>query len=134
MDALVAAMAGGDLAYLLMNTNYRLCHAPFDGMAGGNRLEPRRHGWRHSGRESESDPLSLTPYVDAERVLMIMTRGDAIVPFEAQQALWRAWALPRRSTCRRDIGPRSLFPEVARTSAIEFFERQFAPERIAATR
>ena len=73
VDALVAAMAGGDLAYLLMNTNYRPVSRTVHGMLESTGLS--RDGLLEALESSiTTDPLTLSPYVDAERVLMIMTR------------------------------------------------------------
>jgi hypothetical protein len=78
-----------------------------------------------------TDPLELAPYVDAERVLMIVTRTDAIVPFEAQQALRAEMGTPE--TLYLPTGHRTsvLYMPKVRSIAYEFFARQFAAEPIA---
>jgi dienelactone hydrolase len=131
VDALVAAMAGGDLAYLLMNTNYRRVARTVDEWletSGLTREELRRS----IDERIVTDPLALAPYVDAERVLMIMTRSDAIVPFEAQQALRASLGAPE--TLYLPTGHRTsivFFPRL-RSRAYEFFARHFEAGRVSA--
>ena len=86
VDALVVAMAGGDLASLMMSTNYRRIVRRVDGMLEDSGMS--REGFQETlARRITTDPLALAPYVDADRVLMIMTRTDAIVPLATQEAL-----------------------------------------------
>ena len=86
VNSLVIAMAGGDLSYLLTNTNYRPVVRTIDDMAASLGTSRAALGAKLDA-EIALDPLALAPYVDAERVLMIITRTDAIIPFEAQQQL-----------------------------------------------
>ncbi|MBN1237887.1 MAG: hypothetical protein JXB36_05265 [Gammaproteobacteria bacterium] len=125
VDAVVAAMAGGDLAYLVMNTSYwsvaRRVH----------RMLRKEDMSRDSLRQQiedmiDTDPLALAPYVDAQDVFLVMTRTDMIVPFEAQQALRRRLGQPE--TLYLPTGHRTsvvYFP-LLRSSSYEFFARQFA--------
>ena len=125
IDALVAAMAGGDLAYFLMNTNYRPVSRTVHGMLEATGLS-REVCCRHSIRASRRIRSRLSPYIDAERVLMIMTRRDAIVPFEAQEELLSSMGSPE--ALYLPTGHRTsivYFPKL-RSSAHEFFTRQFA--------
>ena len=125
IDALVAVMAGGDLAYMLMNTNYRPLSRAVQAMLEETGLS--REGLLQELEERfATDPLTFGPYVDAQRVLMIMTRTDALVPFESQQALRTSIGMPE--TLYLPTGHRTslvYFPKV-RSSAYEFFVRQFA--------
>jgi len=130
VDALVAAMAGGDLAYMMMNTNYRPVARRVHGMLEDSGLS-RESLYIDLEKRFTTDPLVLAPYVDAQRVLMIMTRTDAIVPFEAQEKLRASLGDPE--TVYLPTGHRSsvvFFPKV-RGAAFEFFSRQFEGERIA---
>jgi hypothetical protein len=130
VDALVIAMAGGDLSYLLANTNYRPVVRTIDDMAADQGTSREALGAKLDA-EIKLDPLALAPYVDAERVLMIITRTDAIIPFEAQQQLRAGMGSPE--TLYLVTGHRTsvlLFPRM-RNAAFEFFERHFAEQHIA---
>jgi pimeloyl-ACP methyl ester carboxylesterase len=125
IDALVVAMAGGDLSYVMMNTHYRPIVRTVDDLMDDQGLS--RDALRASLDKSiVTDPLALAPYVDAERVLMIMTRTDAIVPFEAQEALRARMGAPETLYLPTGHRPSVLYFPKVRSSAYEFFLRQFA--------
>src|SRR5690606_9256948 len=75
VDAVVAAMAGGDLPYLMMNTSYRA-------IARQIHRTLRETGLSRERLKAQldeliaTDPLDLAPYVDAQDVLLVMTRTD----------------------------------------------------------
>jgi len=125
IDAVVAAMAGGDLPYLMMNTSYRavarqINQALRETGISRDRLEQRL------AEMIDSDPLRFAPYVDAEDILLVMTRTDMIVPFETQEKLRRELGEPE--TLYLPTGHRTsvfYFP-LLRNSAWAFFERQFS--------
>src|SRR5690606_5285142 len=128
VDAIVAAMAGGDLPYLMVNTSYRA-------VARQIHRSLRKTGMSREGLKERldeliaSDPLVFAPYVDAEEVLLVMTRTDMIVPFEAQERLRAELGEPE--TLFLPTGHRTsvfYFP-LLRSSAYDFFERQFSASR-----
>jgi hypothetical protein len=130
VNSLVIAMAGGDLSYLLANTNYRRVVRTIDDLAESQGTSRAELGAKLDA-EMKLDPLALAPYVDAERVLMIITKTDAIIPFEAQQQLRMGMGSPE--TMYLVTGHRTsvlLFPKV-RSAAFEFFERHFAERHVA---
>jgi dienelactone hydrolase len=130
VNSLVIAMAGGDLEYLLANTNYRRVVRTIDDMAASLGTSREALGAKLDA-EIRLDPLALAPYVDAERVLMVITRTDAIIPFEAQQQLRAEIGSPE--TLYLTTGHRTsivFFPKV-RNAAFEFFARRFASQHIA---
>jgi len=128
VDAIVAAMAGGDLPYLVVNTSYRAVARQVHRSLRETGLSRERLKER-LGRLIASDPLVFAPYVDAEDVLLVMTRTDMIVPFEAQVRLRRELGEPE--TLLLPTGHRTsvfYFP-LLRSSAFDFFERQFSAAR-----
>ncbi len=124
VDAVVAAMAGGDLPYLVVNTSYRA-------VARQVQRSLRETGMSREGLQERlaelisSDPIAFAPYVDAEDVLLVMTRTDMIIPYEAQERLRRELGGPE--TLFLPTGHRTsvfYFP-LLRSSAYDFFERHF---------
>ena len=129
VNSLVIAMAGGDLSYLLANTHYRRVVRTIDEMAANLGTSRAALGAKLDA-EIKLDPLALAPYVDAERVFMVITRTDAIIPFEAQQQLRTGLGSPE--TLYLVTGHRTsvlFFPKV-RSAAFEFFSRQFTEQPI----
>jgi dienelactone hydrolase len=130
VNSLVIAMAGGDWSYLLANTSYRRVSRTIDDMADSLGTSREALGATLDAA-IKLDPLALAPYVDAERVFMILTRNDAIIPFEAQQQLRATMGSPEALYLL--TGHRSsvvYFPKV-RNAAFEFFARCFAEPRVA---
>jgi dienelactone hydrolase len=130
VNSLVVAMAGGDLSYLLANTNYRRVVRTIDDMA--NELGTSRAALGEKlGAAMKLDPLTVAPYIDAERVFMVLARTDAIIPFKAQEELRETMGSPESMYLL--TGHRTsvvYFPKV-RTAAYEFFARRFALQQVA---
>lgn len=130
VNSLVVAMAGGDLPYLLANTNYRRVVRSIDEMA--SELGTSREALGEKlGAAMKLDPLDVAPYIDAERVFMVLTRTDAIIPFKAQEQLRETMGSPESMYLL--TGHRTsvfYFPKV-RTAAYEFFARRFALQQVA---
>jgi dienelactone hydrolase len=130
VNSLVVAMAGGDLSYLLANTNYRRVVRTIDDMASELGTSRAALGAKLAAT-MKFDPLAVAPYIDAERVFMVLTRTDAIIPFKAQEELRETMGSPESMYLL--TGHRTsvvYFPKV-RTAAFEFFSRRFALEQIA---
>jgi dienelactone hydrolase len=130
VNSLVIAMAGGDWSYLLANTSYRRVSRTIDDLATSLGTSRAALGAKLDAAV-KFDPLAVAPYIDAERVFMILTRTDAIIPFEAQQRLRATMGSPEALYLL--TGHRAsvvYFPKV-RNAAFEFFERRFAEQRVA---
>jgi pimeloyl-ACP methyl ester carboxylesterase len=124
VEAVVAGMAGGDLPYLFVNTSYR-------SVARQVAREMRQTGLSRDALEArldqqlETDPMELAPYVDAEDVLLVMTRSDWIIPFEAQQALRLRLGRPQSVVLPTGHRTSVVYFPLLRSSAYQFFARRF---------
>jgi dienelactone hydrolase len=130
VNSLFIAMAGGDLSYVLANTNHRRIARTIDGMAEDLGTSREAIGAK-LGAAIKLDPLALARYVDAERVFMVLTRTDAIIPFEAQEELREMMGSPEALYLVTGHRPSVVFFPKVRNAAFEFFARQFAEPRIA---
>jgi len=130
VNSLVIAMAGGDLSYLLANTNYRRVARTIDDMADELGMTRELLGARLDAA-MKLDPLEIAPYIDAERVFMILTRTDAIVPFEAQQRLRDELGSPEALYLLTGHRLSVVFFPKLRNAAFEFFARRFGLESVA---
>ena len=130
VNSLVIAMAGGDLSYLLANTNYRRVVRMIDGMAAELGTSRAAVGAKLDAA-IKLDPLAVAPYVDAERVFMILTRTDAIIPFEAQEQLRETMGSPESLYLMTGHRPSVVYFPKVRNAAFEFFERRFERDAIA---
>jgi dienelactone hydrolase len=130
VNSLVIAMAGGDLSYLLANTNYRPVVRTMDDMAADLGMSREALG-DDLDAAIKLDPLSVAPYIDAERVFMVLTRTDAIIPFEAQQELRATMGSPEAMYLLTGHRLSVVFFPKVRSAAFEFFARRFAQQRVA---
>jgi dienelactone hydrolase len=130
VNSLVIAMAGGDLSYVLANTNHRRIARTIDDMAEDLGTSREAVGAK-LGAAIKLDPLALAPYVDAERVFMVLTRTDAIIPFEAQEELRATMGSPEALYLVTGHRPSIVFFPKVRNAAFEFFERRFAEPQVA---
>jgi dienelactone hydrolase len=130
VNSLVIAMAGGDLSYLLANTNYRRVVRMIDGMAAELGTSREAIGAKLDAA-IKLDPLAVAPYVDAERVFMILTRTDAIIPFEAQEQLRETMGSPESLYLMTGHRPSVVYFPKVRNAAFEFFVRRFERDEIA---
>ena len=130
VHSLVIAMAGGDLSYVLANTNHRRDARTIGAMADELGTSREAVGERLDAA-IKLDALALAPYVDAERVFMVLTRTDAIIPFEAQEELRLTMGSPEALYLVTGHRPSIVFFPKVRNAAFEFFARQFAEPRVA---
>jgi hypothetical protein len=130
VNSLVIAMAGGDLSYLLANTHYRRVARTIDDMAADLGTTRAALGARLDAA-IKLDPLAVAPYIGAERVFMILTRTDAIIPFEAQERLRMELGSPEALYLLTGHRPSVVFFPKLRNAAFEFFSRRFALESVA---
>jgi dienelactone hydrolase len=130
VNSLVIAMAGGDLSYLLTNTNYRPVARTIGDMAADLGTTREALGARLDAA-IKLDPLAVAPYVDAERVFMILTRTDVIIPFEAQQRLRKELGSPEALYLLTGHRLSVVFFPKLRNAAFEFFARRFGLDSVA---
>jgi pimeloyl-ACP methyl ester carboxylesterase len=128
VDAVVAAMAGGDLPYLMLNTSYRAVARQIHRSLRETGLSRERLEER-LGELISSDPLAFAPYVDAEEIFLVMTRTDMIVPFETQERLRHELGEPETLVLPTGHRTSVFYFPLLRSSAYDFFERQFSASR-----
>lgn len=124
VDAVVAAMAGGDIANMLMNTSYGRVTRSISSLLDEYELSSDELQERFA-RKIDTDPLALAPYVDPRDVLLVLARSDVIVPFEAQEALREALGAPEALYLPTGHRTSVFYFPLLRSRAYEFFERTF---------
>jgi hypothetical protein len=73
-----------------------------------------------------TDPVKLAPYVDRDRVLMLIARFDRSVPTPYQLKLWRALGKPRADFVPLGHYTSILALPAHRQNLMSFFEEHFA--------
>jgi len=88
-------VAGGDLPFILATTdqellvNYRNFRMRDDGLASLKEYENKIRA------SMEIDPLLMAPFIDTERVQMVISQNDLTVPTSTQYKLWQALGRPK---------------------------------------
>ena len=94
LKAHVVSLAGGDLPEIIATSNDPLLAKPRAAYLAAQHLDAKTLEARL--RETlRTDPIRLAPYVDASRVLMIITLFDRTVGTSNELRLWRALGKPR---------------------------------------
>ena len=78
-----------------------------------------------------TDPVKLAPYVDRDRVLMLIARFDSSVPTRYQLKLWRAFGKPCADFVPLGHYTSILILPAHRATLMNFFAENFA--QLAAT-
>ncbi len=79
----------------------------------------------HLEQSIVTDPLELAPYIDAEKILMVLTRNDTIVPFEKQQELRTMMGDPEAVYLPTGHWMSAVYLPVMRRTSYQFFARRF---------
>ena len=124
VDATVAVMAGGDLPYIFRNTTDRSVIRAASSVTGRRGLTKNDLAL-HLEQSIATDPLELAPYVDAEKVLMVLARNDTVVPFEKQQELRTMMGNPEAVYLPTGHWTSAVFLPVVRRTSYQFFARRF---------
>ncbi len=95
IDAGVLCLAGGDLADIIQ-------HSTEDRIVRWRRWRQRQDGLgptqitREIERELLTEPLRFGPHVSSDRVFLVATRLDQVVPMHNQDLLWESLGRPER--------------------------------------
>ncbi len=128
VNSVVAAMAGGDLTDVVMSTSYRSINRTIEHQLEVSGLS--REAFRRELDENiRTEPVALAPYVNAEDVLLILTRGDWIVPFSAQEELLESLGNPESLVLPTGHRTSVVYFPLLRSTAFDFFRRRFAVEQ-----
>jgi len=126
IKASVIALAGGNLPYILTySTESGIQEVREDIMrqediTSLNELEQRLKN------ELEHDPLKYAKYVDPDKVFMILSRLDSVVPYGTQLALWEAMGKPKAEVLPFGHYTSILCAPGLRPIIFDFFEEKFA--------
>jgi pimeloyl-ACP methyl ester carboxylesterase len=125
VSAVVAAMAGGDLTYVVRNTSYRSINRRVEYVLSESGLAPEAF-WHEMDQNIHTEPAMLAPYVNAEDVLLVLTRSDWIVPFEAQEDLLSSMGHPESLILPTGHRTSVVYFPLLRNAAHDFFLRRFS--------
>ena len=121
----VIDLAGGPLPGVLKTTDERSLRRDWDRSRASHNLTNRQF-YQSLQAVIRTDPVKLAPYVDRDRVLMLIARFDHSVPTEYQFKLWRALGKPRADFVPLGHYTSILALPAHRQNLMNFFEEHFA--------
>jgi hypothetical protein len=76
----------------------------------------------------ETDTLTIAPHVNADRVLMVLTKYDKTVPYESQLRLRDAMGNPEAITLPTGHNMAAAYLFYLRSRVLKFFDRKLADD------
>jgi hypothetical protein len=121
----VIDLAGGPLPGVLKTSEEHSLRRDWDRSRDSHELTNKQ--FYHALQEVvRTDPVKLAPYVDRDRVLMLIARFDRSVPTPYQLRLWRALGQPRADFVPLGHYTSILALPAHRQNLMNFFAQHFA--------
>jgi pimeloyl-ACP methyl ester carboxylesterase len=128
----VINLAGGPLPGVMKTSEERSLRRDWDRSLAAHDLTSRQ--FHDALREViRTDPVKLAPYVERDRVLMLIARFDSSVPTRYQIKLWRAFGKPRADFVPLGHYTSLLALPAHRQTLMNFFAENFAQLASAAS-
>jgi Prolyl oligopeptidase family len=121
----VIDLAGGPLPGVMRFSEEHSLRRDWDRSRTGHDLTGRQL-YQALREVVRTDPVKLAPYVDRDRVLMLIARFDSSVPTRYQLKLWRALGQPRADFVPLGHYTSILALPAHRESIMQFFAEHFA--------
>jgi acetyl esterase/lipase len=123
--AVAPALIGGSLPYVLVSSDQRRIIRATDNLKATMSLDDDQL-MEYLSANIQSDPLAIAPHVNADRVLMVMTKFDKTVPYDAQLRLRGAMGSPEAITLPAGHITAAAYLFYLRTRVLRFFDRKLA--------
>ena len=121
------ALAGGSLPYVLVTSDERRIVEATDGVKARLSMDDDQL-LDFLTDEIETDVLALAPHVNADRVLMVLTKYDSTVPYDSQLRLREAMGEPEAITLPTSHNMAALYLFYLRSRILKFFDRKLSEE------
>jgi dienelactone hydrolase len=125
--AVAPALVGGDLPYVLTQSNERRIEAAVARTKESLSLDQQGMA-SYLEEHIQTDPISLAPYINANQVLMVMAKFDNAVPYESQLALRAALGNPQAITIPTGHITAAAYLFYLRRKVREFFDERLADD------
>jgi dienelactone hydrolase len=127
--AVVPALVGGDLSYVLTQSNERRIEEAVARTKASLSLDQQGMA-SYLEEHIQTDPISLAPYINASQVLMVMAKFDNAVPYESQLALRAALGNPQAITLPTGHVTAAAYLFYLRRKVREFFDEKLAEDTV----
>jgi dienelactone hydrolase len=121
------ALVGGGLPYVLVNSDERRIVEATE--AAKSRLSMDDDKFMDFlAAKIETDTLTLAPHVNADRVLMVLTKFDTTVPYDSQLRLRNAMGNPEAIILPTSHNMAAAYLFYLRSQVLKFFDRKLSEE------
>ena len=127
VKAVSPALVGGSLAYVLLTSDERRIIEATDAVKKRLSMDDDQL-MDYLTEKIETDILAVSPHVNAERVLMVLTRHDSTVPYDSQLRLRDAMGNPEAITLPTSHNMAAAYLFYLRSRVLEFFDRKLSEE------
>ena len=121
------ALVGGGLPYVLVTSDERRIVEATDGVKARLSMNDDQL-LDFLTDEIETDVLALAPHVNADRVMMVLTKYDSTVPYDSQLRLRDAMGGPEAITLPTSHNMAAAYLFYLRSRILKFFNRKLSEE------
>ena len=126
------ALVGGGLPYILVTSNERRIVEATESVKTRLSMDNEQLE-EYLTEKIETDTLTVAPHINAERVLMVLTKRDKTVPYDSQLRLRDAMGYPEAVTLPTGHVTAAAYLFFVRSRVLEFFDRKLAEENTRGT-
>ena len=121
------ALVGGSLPYVLVNSDERRIVEATQAAKARLSMDDEQL-LDYLSEKIETDVLAVAPHVNADRVLMVLTKYDTTVPYDSQLRLRDAMGSPEAITLPTSHNMAALYLFYLRSRVLKFFDRKLSQE------
>jgi dienelactone hydrolase len=121
------ALVGGSLPYVLVNSDERRIVEATDAVKNQLSMDDDQL-MDYLTEKIETDVLAVAPHVNADRVLMVLTKYDSTVPYDGQLRLRDAMGNPEAITLPTSHNMAAAYLFYLRSRVLKFFDRKLSEE------
>ncbi len=125
--AVSPALVGGSLPYVLVTSDERRIVEATDAVKNQLSMDDDQL-MDYLTEKIETDVLAVAPHVNADRVLMVMTKYDSTVPYDSQLRLRDAMGNPEAITLPTSHNMAAAYLFYLRSRVLKFFDRKLSAE------
>ncbi len=121
------ALVGGSLPYVLVSSDERRIVEATEAVKARLSMDDEQL-LDFLSEKIETDVLALAPHVNADRVLMVLTKYDSTVPYDSQLRLRDAMGKPEAITLPTSHNMAAAYLFYLRSKVLKFFDRKLSEE------
>lgn len=125
--AVSPALVGGSLPYVLVTSDERRIVEATDAVKNQLSMDDDQL-MDYLTEKIETDVLAVAPHVNADRVLMVLTKYDSTVPYDSQLRLRDAMGNPEAITLPTSHNMAAAYLFYLRSRVLKFFDRKLSEE------